>query len=86
MNRADFFKKLGLGALAVVVAPKVFAETPQKEKMIYPMLKDGITIDADLLPIKEYDVKEIVRLWKQTGQILYAYPPSGIRLIDLNIR
>ena len=27
MNRKDFFKKLGLGALTIIVAPKVLAET-----------------------------------------------------------
>lgn len=31
MNRKDFFKKLGLGAMAVIVAPKVLAETKVDE-------------------------------------------------------
>jgi hypothetical protein len=35
MNRKDFFKKLGLGAMAIVVAPKVLADnSPYESKYI----------------------------------------------------
>jgi hypothetical protein len=56
MNRNDFLKKLGFGALAVAIAPKVLAE---KDDIIYPRLKDGVTIDTDLLPIRRSLIEEM---------------------------
>jgi len=34
MNRADFFKKIGLGAIAVAVAPSVLAKEKENELII----------------------------------------------------
>ena len=36
MNRSDFFKKLGLGALAVVVAPKMLVQSSPSLKVKKP--------------------------------------------------
>jgi len=52
MNRKDFFKKLGLGALVVVVAPKVFAETPppydlreiERTNILVPHITDELQV------------------------------------------
>ena len=46
MNRLSFLKKLGIGVAAGVIAPTII-----KDIVITPHLKDGVTIDTDLLPI-----------------------------------
>lgn len=46
MNRADFLKRLGLGAIGVAVAPKVIGdikEAPLKAKPIEPILEETDT-------------------------------------------
>lgn len=38
MKRSDFLKRLGIGLGAVIVAPRVLAEMPAKEKKIFPKI------------------------------------------------
>jgi hypothetical protein len=84
MNRLSFLKKLGIGAVAIAIAPKAVAEMSKKEEIIYPRLKDGVTIDTELLPIKRYDAEEIMKIWRQTGDLVYAHnsPTFWDRCID----
>jgi hypothetical protein len=49
MNRLSFLKKLGIGAVAVAVAPKVIAEI--KEKKTYPAFNHKL-IDKRIAEIK----------------------------------
>lgn len=72
MNRKTFLKKLGIGIGVAMVAPKVLMA---KDEMIYPRLKDGITIDTDLVPIKKMDAIEVLRVYKQTGNLIYDMRP-----------
>jgi len=51
MNRKDFFKKLGIGIATVVVAPKVLAEMPTKEKT-YPAF-NGELIEKRIAEIEQ---------------------------------
>ena len=48
MTRKDFFKKLGLGALVVAIAPKMLA----KEEKIYPIddITELINSQYDIIP------------------------------------
>lgn len=73
MKRGEFLKKLGIGIGVAIVAPRVIEAMPAKEKIIYPKLEDGVTIDTDLLPIKEsaLNTEDIMRIWQQSGQLLY---------------
>ena len=68
MKRSDFLKRLGIGIGAVMVAPKILAE----EKVIYPRLKDGVTIDTDLLPIKKSSIDNL-RHYPKTYEECYCY-------------
>lgn len=64
MNRKDFFKKLGAGAVVAAVAPKVLAEIPEKATIKPPMrinvseIPDGMTLE------------EWLRIYKETGQVI----------------
>ena len=49
MNRADFFKRLGIGALAVVVAPKVLAEVKDGLPKGTLLHEDGTVVTPDEL-------------------------------------
>lgn len=80
MTRKEFFKKLGIGVAAIVVAPKVIAEASPKGNIV------RIPIDPkwDLsrlralypLTIREcYPPEEIVRIYRQNGNLIYQMQP-----------
>jgi len=68
MNRLSFLKKLGIGAAAVVIAPKVIAETPvptnHTEGLIPFMRRTRPALNAE----------EVLRIRRQTGDLIYQYP------------
>jgi len=82
VKRSEFLKKLGLGIGVAIVAPKVIEAMPAKDDVIYPVLKDGVTIDTDLLPIKKVDIESWIKEWKQTGMITID-PSYHFRINDV---
>jgi len=90
MKRLDFLKRLGIGAAAIVVAPKVLAEMPAKEEAVKETAKEyhlrhcqqaydkwqreairGKT-PYPMLPNDCYSPEEIIKIWRQTGKLLYT--------------
>jgi len=60
MTRSEFFKKIGLGALACVIASKVLANKPKKITSIDDFNKvDMVTVPK--LESIEFETKEIVK-------------------------
>jgi len=51
MNRLDFFKRLGIGALAVVVAPKMLAEVKEELPKGTLLHEDGTVVTPDEIKI-----------------------------------
>ena len=49
MNRKDFFKRLGIGALAVIVAPKILAEVKEELPKGTLLHEDGTIVTHDEL-------------------------------------
>ena len=76
MNRKQFLKRLGIGAVAVVVAPKVIAETPEKKFVVrYLDAKIGPLTWEDeegqtYKPWHQPSPEEIIQIWKQTGDLI----------------
>ena len=69
MKRSDFLKRLGIGAVAVVVAPRVLAEMPAKEE----------TISS-----KEYHLNHARKIYKEyTNAELTLYPNNYMRINDI---
>ena len=62
MNRKDFFRKLGLGAFTVLVAPKVFE---QENKIDTSRYIGGCD------PIQPKEFTRITIIDKQTGSVIY---------------
>ena len=88
MNRKTFFKKLFLGAAAVVVAPKVIAEATKPFKRtggVIPFIAgaDPYKMDSKvhITDIRKYPLtyreclspEEILRIRKQTEDLIYIY-------------
>lgn len=48
MNRADFFKKLGLGALGIAIAPKVLGEIKEDDTTLKPVEYKPKTISSHI--------------------------------------
>jgi hypothetical protein len=74
MNRLSFLKKLGIGAVAVAVAPKVIAEI--KETPIPSNYYEGlIPYIRRTAPPSTITPEEIIKIWKQTGDLVYKSTP-----------
>ncbi len=74
MNRKDFFKKLGAGAIVVAVAPKVLADI--KPGKVGP---HGIPfVDVSRIP-DGMTLEEVPRIYNETGTLVYqTTTPSDI--------
>jgi hypothetical protein len=71
MNRKDFFKRLGLGALAVAITPKIIEDI----KKDINNHNDLTSLQGGKFKWEEYKYhktnEEIVREWEETGSKLY---------------
>lgn len=86
MNRSQFLKRLGIGAAAVMVAPKIVAETKPKPIVIglneHKALRDKMAktvanIPSGIIGIKcnHTPIDTILREWqKNNGRIIYRLP------------
>ena len=83
MKRLDFLKRLGIGAAAIVVAPKVLAEITEEEvshgfdtalldKRISKIKKGNIPVTTHLTCWHKPSPEDIIQIWRQTGQLLYT--------------
>ena len=61
MNRKDFFKKLGAGAVVAAVAPKVLAEIPEEATIKPPVRIDVLKIPDGMTG------EELLRIWEEAG-------------------
>lgn len=64
MNRKEFFKKLGAGAVVAAVAPKVLTEIPEKAT-----IKPPVRIDVSEIP-DGMTCEEFLRIWRETGHLI----------------
>jgi hypothetical protein len=81
MNRSDFFKKLGLGALAVVVAPKMLAEVKEEIKpIVQSSSHGGFQWEEDSSVVNSIkNIKE----WEEHGDKLYIPYDKTICINDI---
>jgi len=90
MNRRSFFRKLGIGAAAVAVAPELIAGI--KKDPDVAVLPDAemsavrctepkgvFMVPIDSIP-DGMTIDEIVNIWRQTGILLYKGPIVPERL------
>ena len=73
MNRSDFFKKLGLGALVAAGTPEIISA-----KKNISTGKEKLNVAIDIESISHFHVGgkritpvEILRLFKENGELLY---------------
>ena len=66
MNRRGFLTKLGVGAAAVAAAPLLLTENTSQT----------ILVSSNLTS------KEMIRLWRQTGILMYDSSPNDINTIQ----
>jgi len=70
MTRSEFFKKIGLGALACVITPKVLANKPKKITSIDDFNKVDMVTVPKLESIK-FETKEIVKNYNVPESIVH---------------
>jgi hypothetical protein len=66
MNRKDFFRKLGIGALAVAITPKILVDA-KEDKPIEEL--DDIT---DYTEMRGFKSNDIVRITSDNGVEIYT--------------
>lgn len=76
MKRKDFFKTiLGITA-AAVVTPSVFKEEPKFTEQDYGYIVtepgQGYIVDVNKIPPNGYSIEEVIKIWKETGILLYC--------------
>jgi hypothetical protein len=87
MNRKDFFKKLGFGALAVAIAPKVLAEAVKET----PKVKDRSLMTPheyhlDNCKMVKNNPKDVLKYYQQSGNLLYTEDDLRINdIVSINI-
>ena len=72
MNRKDFFKKLGIGAATVVVAPKVLAEIEEPKPQFDETVYDSVYWDTKTNIAKGNMYRE--------GDYTVLGTPSGVKI------
>jgi hypothetical protein len=74
MNRLSFLKKLGIGVATLVVAPKMIAEKTISSKPAIVDNKPVIPKEFESIDVTDWklpEVEEIMRIWRQTGFLIY---------------
>jgi len=90
MNRKDFFKKLGLSVMGVVLAPKMILDLKEQKSQINPQeyhlnhCKQIYQIYSDDIN-KYYTPENILKVYRQTGHLIYEENAYTLRLIKENI-
>lgn len=79
MKRDQFLKSLGLGALALAVAPTVIkAENTSSETEVISMAIDVDSISNFSMGGHRLSPADILQIWKETGVLLYkSHGPRG---------
>ena len=86
MKRAEFLKRLGIGAIAVVVAPRVIAEIKPDNSIVtdFPIPRKMPPIDESKIRWNTQgsnidwatpSVDEIIAISRQTGDLIYDMRP-----------
>jgi len=73
MNRLSFLKTIGVGIAAAVITPKVIADIKPKNNLI----PKGNFIEGCDSYKRNLTPEEIIKIWRQTGDILYIPKREG---------
>jgi hypothetical protein len=73
MKRKDFFKAIGIMAITPAIIPSLLGKEPIHPPVTELSNPKGLAIDLTALKSipNSHSPEEIIRLWRQTGNIIY---------------